>query len=89
MEILNDIFMGAVTAMQWIFEGFVASISDSRYWGGLIVALGVGWMLGRVLPRRKPCEEAVDPGDDDWEDEDWEEEDEDVVAWWVSIGFGS
>lgn len=82
MEILGEVFISVVGAIQWLFEGLAASIADSKYWGGLIVALGIGWMLGRVFPRRKPCDEAVYPEDDDWdeEDDDWDEEDEEVLA---------
>jgi hypothetical protein len=86
MEILGQVFMAVVSAIQWLYEGFVVSISDSRYWGGLIVALGGGWILGRVWPRREPGCEAVDSDEDDWDEDDWDEDDEDAAAWWVMFG---
>ena len=86
MEILSQILEAAVSAVQWLFEGLVAAISDPRYWGGLIIALGVGWILGRLWPRREPCREAVALDEYDWDEDDWEEADEDVAAWWVTFG---
>jgi hypothetical protein len=82
MELLSRILMAVVSAIEWLFEGSVAAISDSRYWGGLIVALSGGWILGRIWPRRKPCREVVALDDED----DWDEDDEDVAAWWVTFG---
>lgn len=82
MEVLSQIATGLVSAIQWLADGCVAAISDSRYWGGLIAALGGGWILGRVWPRPRPCREA-----DALDEDDWDEAEEDAAAWWVMLGW--
>jgi hypothetical protein len=87
MEILDLILTTFVSALQWLWEGLDAAISDSRYWGGLIIALVSGWILGRVWPRRETWREAVEwdgddffgddwDVDDEWDEDDWDEDEE-------------